>query len=122
MQSARKQRGITLIETLVALAIMGLTTAAILVLIGQSTRFAAQARERTYASIAADNLMVEALTLSGPVETGVAEGDVSAGDREWRYRKIVTETGVDALFRIDIDVVSDNGQVLASAQTLRKVQ
>ena len=44
MKSKRRagQHGITLVETLVALAVMGLVTVAILILIGQNTRFTAR--------------------------------------------------------------------------------
>ena len=122
MNKVEKQRGITLIETLVALAIMGLTTAATLVLVGQNTRFAAQANERAYASIAADNLMVEALALTGPIETGVEEGAIVVADRNYNFTKTIVETGVSQLIRIDIEISSPSGQALSRAQTLRRVQ
>ncbi|MHA7873582.1 MAG: type II secretion system minor pseudopilin GspI [Hyphococcus sp.] len=122
MTRASNQRGITLIETLVALAIMGLTTAAILVLVGQNTRFAAQASERIYASIAVDNLMVEALALSGPVEIGVEEGDVTVAGRTFAFRKTISETGVPNLVRIDMEVINASEQLVTRAQTLRRSQ
>ena len=126
MPDVNKQRGVTLVETLVALAIMGLVTTSILILIGQNTRFAASAQERTIASIAVDNLMVETLALSGAIETGEETGEVTVGARKWRYRRIVTESGVSNLFRIDIQVFSETAennteQVIARATTLRKV-
>ncbi len=113
------QRGITLVETLVALAIMGLTTAATLVLVGQNTRFAAQAMERTYASIAVDNLMVEALAQPGPVETGVEEGATIIAEREFNFSKTISDTSVENIVRIEIEVSSQSGQALSRAQTLR---
>ena len=118
----KKQRGLTLVETLVALAIMGLTTTAILVLVGQNTRFAAQASDRAYASIAADNLMIEALALSGPIDDVAVEGVIEIADREWRYRKTISETPVGNLLHVDIEVLGQGDQVLASAQTLLKAQ
>ena len=118
----KEQRGITLVETLVALAIMGLTTSAILVLVGQNTRFAAQANERVYASIAADNLMVEALALSGPIDTVEEEGTVTLAGREFQYRKTIVETGVINVVRINIEMLTPEGQSLSRAQTLLKVQ
>lgn len=118
----KHQRGITLVETLVALAIMGLTTSAILVLVGQNTRFAAQANERVYASIAADNLMVEALALNGPVDAVEEEGTVTLADREFQYKKTIVETGVINVVRIDIEMQTTEGQSLSRAQTLLRVE
>ena len=125
MVAANKQRGITLVETLIALAIMGLVTTTILVLVGQSTRFTAAAQDRAYASIAADNLMVQELALSGSVETGEEFGDVEIAAREWKYRRIVTETGVTDLFRVEIQIIAEvqegeGEQVIARVTTLRK--
>lgn len=117
-----RQGGITLVETLVALAIMGLTTSAILVLVGQNTRFAAQANERVYASIAADNLMVEALALNGPVDSVEEEGTVTVADREYQFKKTIAETGVINVVRVDIEMLTPEGQSLSRAQTLLRVQ
>lgn len=122
MRNARRQKGVTLVETLVALAIMGLTTSAILVLIGQNTRFAAQANERAYASIAADNLMVEALALSGPIDTVEEEGSIIVANREYVFRKTIFETSVRNLIRIEIEIMTADGQALSRAQTLRKIE
>ena len=126
MNRANKQRGITLVETLVALLIMGLVTSTILVLVGQSTRFAAAAQDRAYASIAADNLMVRELALTGPVETGEEIGEIEIAARQWKYRRIVTETGVSGLFRIEFHIIAEvqgreEEQVIARVTTLRKV-
>lgn len=116
-----RERGITLVETLVALAIMGLVTVAILVLVGQNTRFAASARDRTYASIAVDNLMVETLAKRSRLETGETLGDVTIAGRNWRYRLAVEETGVEDVLLIDLTILDqDGGQALAHASTLRK--
>jgi len=122
MINANRQRGLTLIETLVALLVMGLTTVSILVLVGQNTRFAMQANERMYASVAVDNEMVKALIYSGRLETGTEEGDATTAGREFKFRKTITETAVPGLIRIDIEILSPSGQVLARAQTVRKLK
>lgn len=119
----RKQKGITLVETLVALAVMGLVTSSILALIAQNTRFTAAARDRTYASIAADNLMVRELALEQQIELGDQFGETEAAGRDWPYRITIIESGVEDLYRIDVDILDETGeQVIASAVTLRREQ
>ena len=121
--SRNSQRGLTLIETLVALAIMGFVAASILVLVGQNTRFAAAARDRTYAAIVADNVMVREMALAGPIEVGEIFGETELAGRAWPYRVTIVETAVAGVLRIDVDVFDEEGgQVIASALTLRKVQ
>ncbi len=115
----RQQRGITLVETLVALAIMGLTTAATLSLIGQNTRYIADAEDRAFASIAVDNLMVESLALSS-IELGDETGPVTVGDRTWTFTRRIEESPVDGLLVVEIDIARDSGQVVASATSLRR--
>ena len=117
----KSQQGVTLVETLVALAVMGLVTGSVLALIAQNTRFAAAARDRTYAAVAADNIMVRELALSGPIELGERFGETEVAGRGWAYRVTIVESGVEGMFRIDVDIF-DGEQVIASAVTLRRLQ
>lgn len=122
-KATQQQRGVTLVETLVALAVMGFVIAGLLALVGQNTRFAAVMEDRTYASIAADNLMVEAMTLKSATEKGDTNGQIMIGERVWSYRRSVTETPVENIVRIDIEITPVGGeQVLASATALRRVE
>ena len=120
MTGRGKQRGVTLVETLVALAVMGMTIGALLVLVGQNSRFAASMRDKTMAQIAADNLMIEAMVLPSALETGESEGEVAVGEQTLQYRRVVAETGVEEVLRIDITVSAANGQTLARAVSMRR--
>ncbi len=120
MSNRGKQRGVTLVETLVALAVMGLIIGALLVLIGQNSRFAASMRDKTMAQIAADNLMVEAMVLSSALETGETEGEIEVGEQPLRFKRIIGETGVENVLRIDITISAENGQTLARATSMRR--
>ena len=117
----KRQKGVTLVETLVALAVMGLVAGSVLALVAQNTRFAAAARDRTFAAVAADNIMVRELVLSGPIEIGERFGETEVAGREWAYRVTVIESGVDNIFRIDVDIL-DGEQAIANVVTLRRVQ
>ena len=117
-----QQRGVTLVETLVALAIMGLVTAGILILVGDNTRFTADARDRVFASIVADNLMVELLaSTETDLAIGLTAEPTFLAGRNWFYEQTITETGVETIVRIDILVrTQEGGQVIARASTLRE--
>lgn len=120
MPKRSKQRGVTLVETLVALAVMGLIVGALMVLIGQNTRFAASMRDKTMAQIAADNLMVEAMVLTSALEAGETEGDIDIGNAAFVYKRTVAETGVQNVLRIEIAVSGGDGQTLARAVSMRR--
>lgn len=121
MQKRNSERGVTLVETLVALAVMGLIIGALLVLIGQNSRFAASMRDKTMAQIAADNLMVEAMVLASALEAGESEGEVEVGGQALHYKRVVAQSGVENVLRIDITVNAETGQTLAHAVSMRRM-
>lgn len=117
------QKGVSLIETLVAFAVLGLVIGSVLMLVAQNTRFTSTLYDRTYASIAAGNVMTQELLRQGSVvETGEREGVTDLYGRAWPYRITVVESTVRDVFRVDVDVMdAESGQVLAGAVTLRKM-
>lgn len=118
--AAERARGMTLIEVLVALAILGLVAAAIVALIGQNTRFITDAEERVLAGMLADNLMVEALARTTPLERGTSEADHAFARRAFRATTTVTEAGGEDVVRIDIAIASAaSSQTLARATTIK---
>ncbi|MEX6634228.1 type II secretion system minor pseudopilin GspI [Hyphococcus lacteus] len=123
MTRANQQRGVSLVETLVALSIMGFVVASLLALIGQNTRFISSLEDRNRGMIAADNLMVEALILPEAIQLGTKEGETIVGGEALRYFRTTTETGVDDVVRIDINISPmDSDQIIARATSMRRVQ
>lgn len=119
--AADRQRGLTLVETLVAMAVLGLVVAAIMALIAQSARFVSSSQDRLLAGIVADNMMVEAMAEAAPLERGALEAQADYAGLRWIARQTVTETGVDGLVRIDIAVRgADTPQTLAAVTTLKR--
>lgn len=116
------RRGFTLIEVLVALVILGAVASAAIALISQNTRYVSSAEDRVIASIAADNAMVEALSLA-LVEIGATEKEVNFAGARWAVTRNIAESGVDGVLRVDVSVRrAGAAQTLARATTLRPVR
>ena len=61
-------------------------------------------RERTYASWIAQNKIVE-MRLSNTVpDVSASSGGVDYANTSWEWRAVVSETGVENLFRVDVSV------------------
>lgn len=120
MAGDKRQSGMTLVEVLVALAIMSAVAAAILALIAQNTRFVAAAEEQMIAGMAADQEMVEALARAAPLDRGVEESERELAGRRFKVTRTVSETEIAGLVRIDMVVRDASGrQTLASATTIK---
>lgn len=101
--------GFTLIEMLVALAVFGLAAMALLNLSGENTRSAARVETRTLGGVVAENLAVEAATLSS-IGEGTAAGQVELAGRRWRWTRAVSATDVGGMLRIEVRVSDAEGQ------------
>ncbi|MFC3717289.1 type II secretion system minor pseudopilin GspI [Luteimonas soli] len=107
-------RGFSLIEMLVAVAVLSLIALALLNLAGENTRTALVVEERVLAGIVADNRAVEAM-LAAPGELSAhAEGSEPAGDREWRWSRNVSSTDMDAIVRVDVTVMAPGEERIAA--------
>lgn len=100
----RRARGFTLLEVLVAVAVLGIALVAVLASAGQSLRGAAGLRERTLAHWVALNELAE-IRLSGQwPDTGESDGDSELAGRQWRWELTVNTTQDEDLRRLDIRV------------------
>ena len=96
--------GFTLIEVMVALSIVALSLTAVTASISQMINSAESMRNRTYASWIAQNRIAELRLADAAPEEGTTDGEVQYANTDWSWRAIVSETGVDDLFRIDVYV------------------
>lgn len=114
-----KQRGLTLVETLVAMAILASVAISAFALLSQGANFAANERDRLAASIVADNLVVEELLRSAAPDLGQASGEVVFAGRSFEWNSVVSDAG-DDLRRIALSVkLKGSTQTLARAETVK---
>ena len=97
-------RGFTLLEVMVALTVASLSLFAVMASISQMVDTSSTIRDRTYASWIAQNKLVELRLQSASPEVGESSGEVDFADLEWRWEAVISETGVENLYRLDVDV------------------
>jgi len=96
--------GFTLIEVLVALAVLSIALAAVVRTMGQSIDLATDLRERTVALWVAHERAV-ALQLGNTwPNLDTTRGKAEMGGREWEWQQQVTSTEVADMRRVDIEV------------------
>jgi general secretion pathway protein I len=100
----REQRGFTLVEVLVALAIVAAALASIAVTMGRMQYNAQLMRDRTYASWIAQNRIVQVRAEGVLPEPGSSDGEMEFAGLEWEWEMEIDETGVENLLRIDVSV------------------
>ena len=103
-QRAERIAGFTLVEVMVALAIAGLSLAAVAASISQMVDAAYAMQERTYASWIAQNRITELRLANVLPEVSTTSGEVEFAALEWAWRATISETGVENLFRVDVEV------------------
>lgn len=97
-------RGFTLLEVMVALAIVALSLTAVGASMSQMINSAGSMRDRTYASWIAQNRIAELRLAPKTPNVGATSGEVQYANTDWTWRAVVSETGVDDLYRIDVAV------------------
>jgi len=112
------QRGFTLIEVVVALAIVAIGMLAVFKTIGDSVNNVEALRDRSFAGWIADNRITE-IRLSGQMPS-VEEtaGEVDFAGRRWHWVTKVSQTQVQGLRRIDVSVRRDGDPEDSSLVTL----
>lgn len=100
----RRSRGFTLLEVMVALAIVSIGLIAAFNGVIQMVHSTTALRERAFADWIAMNQLAEIRVGGEFPEVGRFDGDVEFAGRDWRWEAEVQETGVDGLRRLDIAV------------------
>lgn len=113
------QSGLTLVETLVAMAILAAVAISSYALLSQGANFAASERDRLAASIVADNLIVEELLRQAPPDLGEDSGEIEFSGRVFTWSRVVSDSG-EQLRRIELTVRLEGlEQTLARIETVK---
>lgn len=101
----RGRSGFTLVEVMVALAIIALSLTAVAAKMSRMIDTSNSMRERTYASWIAQNKITELRLANVIPEVSTTSGDVEYANQTWRWRAVVSESGIENLFRVDVEVL-----------------
>jgi len=116
------ERGFTLLEMLVALAVFSLAALALVRLQGVTLHTAADLDSKAMGQIVARNLMVEVQTDPAPPSLGSEEGDVDNGGRRWHWTRAVRATNDRRLLRVDLTVDGQAGSSPVVLSFVRALQ
>ncbi len=100
------ERGFTLIEVLVALAVIAIGLVAVLAVAARSGRVDFELQQRTFAAWVASN-QIERMRLAATWPSiGTRDGKVTLADRDWHWKAIVAKTADPDLRRVTMSVAT----------------
>lgn len=117
----RRESGFTLIEMLVALAVLSIAALALLRLSGFAVATAADLDARLMADVVVQNEAVRVSTDPAPVVRGTSITRVANGGRSFEVRRTVTPTADPRLVRIDLLALEQQGRARAMLTIVKRV-
>ena len=104
-----RQRGMTLLEVLVALAVFATAALSVMKAVSQHLYTLSYLEEKTFAAMVADNELAK-MRLSGDVPTSAKKGKSELAGREWYWTIKSTKTADGFLRALDVTVTTDEAR------------
>ena len=104
MTKANTGRGFTLLEVLVAVAILALAMTALVRASGQQAEVLVHARDLTLATWVASDVLTEVHLRERFPAIGTRDGSVEQGGRQWRWELAVSATDQPSVRRLEVTV------------------
>jgi general secretion pathway protein I len=98
----RRARGFTLLEVLIALAIVAMSVGALLGTVTSSASNIAYLKDKTIAEWVALNRLTEVRIARNMPDVGDRTGNSEMAGMKWQWQEEVTELPVEGLFRVEI--------------------
>lgn len=108
-----KARGFTLVEVMVALAVVAIALPAVLTALYQQIDDVGYLRDKSMAHIVAANKLAETRIIVGStrsLQAGKDSGQSQLADRDWYWWLETTTTEVEQFFRVEITVAAEEEQ------------
>ena len=104
MKRNRKGAGFTLLEVMIALIVVGLTLLAMAGKMGRMLNAANTMRDYTFASWIAHHKITEMRLANVVPEVSSSSGEIEYAGVDWAWRALVSETGIENLYRVDVTI------------------
>ncbi|HVA54438.1 MAG TPA: type II secretion system minor pseudopilin GspI [Gammaproteobacteria bacterium] len=104
IRSRQTVRGFTLMEVLIALAVLAIGMIAVIGTAGTSTRLAAELKDETFAHWVAMNELTRLRLAASWPDVGTQKGEADMAGQQWHWQATISTTSDPDLLRADIDV------------------
>jgi len=115
-QEMARAKGFTLLEILVALAIVAVGTAAVMQSISSTSRTLHAAEKKMLATWLASDRIAELRLAHVWPSIGGAERNVTAANQVWHYREEFSATADPDVMRVDVSVYDDADKTYKNAE------
>lgn len=105
-----RSNGFSLLEVLVALAVLALAMTALVRTAALQTRGLIDARELSYAQWVASNVLADARLSRAADRLDSGQGEMELGQVRWRWTMDVARSPLAGVSRIDVSVSTPNGR------------